>query len=230
MFIPLTITIFSGALSPSCLEGQRYVSERLQQSTRKLMNLPGSLDGLTDQLKEILSDWQVDLPVPSFLFLSSTSPFSDFDATAVLCRLRVEEMEYVATVSYGEQQSTPRYYFYKTLLQAEARWLNLLLKDRISRMNSDHAARLLLCEVLEEVYCTGVAMDDACRRGVSSELCGQLKGALASLYMTRLIDFGYLLHRLILWITDTCSTMLATFTPFGSRKCRSMTFCKREIR
>ena len=68
MFIPLTITIFSGALSPSCLEGQRYVSERLQQSTRKLMNLPGSLDGLTDQLKEILSDWQVDLPVPSFLF------------------------------------------------------------------------------------------------------------------------------------------------------------------
>ena len=96
MFIPLTITIFSGALSPSCLEGQRYVSERLQQSTRKLMNLPGSLDGLTDQLKEILSDWQVDLPVPSFLFLSSTSPFSDFDATAVLCRLRVEEMEYVA--------------------------------------------------------------------------------------------------------------------------------------
>ena len=194
MFIPLTITIFSGALSPSCLEGQRYVSERLQQSTRKLMNLPGSLDGLTDQLKEILSDWQVDLPVPSFLFLSSTSPFSDFDATAVLCRLRVEEMEYVATVSYGEQQSTPRYYFYKTLLQAEARWLNLLLKDRISRMNSDHAARLLLCEVLEEVYCTGVAMDDACRRGVSSELCGQLKGALASLYLTLTIDFGYLLQ------------------------------------
>lgn len=111
MFIPLTIAIFSGALSPSCLEGQRYVSERLQQSTRKLMNLPGSLDGLTDQLKGILSDWQVELPVPSFLFLSSTSPFSDFDATAVLCRLRVEEMEYVAAVSYGEQQSTLRYYF-----------------------------------------------------------------------------------------------------------------------
>lgn len=51
MFTPLTIAIFSGALSPSCLEGQRYVSERIQQSVRKLMNLPGSLDGLTDQLK-----------------------------------------------------------------------------------------------------------------------------------------------------------------------------------
>lgn len=111
MFIPLTITIFSGALSPSCLEGQRYVSERLQQSTRKLMNLPGSLDGLTDQLKEILSDWQVDLPVPSFLFLSSASPFSDFDATAVLCRLRVEEMEYVATVSYGGLLTNLIYYY-----------------------------------------------------------------------------------------------------------------------
>ena len=73
MFTPLTIAIFSGALSPSCLEGQRYVSERLQQSVRKLMNLPGSLDGLTDQLKGILSDWQGGLPGPPFPFFSVTN-------------------------------------------------------------------------------------------------------------------------------------------------------------
>lgn len=194
MFTPLTIAIFSGALSPSCLEGQRYLTGRLQQATRRLMDLSGTAEGLTAQLREVLADWQVELPLPSFLFLSSPSPFSDFDATAVLCRLRMEEMEYVVTVSYDEEPDTPRYSFYKALLRAEARWLDLLLQEQIGRMPGDAAARLLLCEVLDEVYRTGVMIDDACQRGIPAGLCRQLKGALASLYLTLTIHFGHLLQ------------------------------------
>lgn len=194
MFTPLTISIFSGALSPSCLEGQHYVSGRLLQAIGKLKNLPDFPDGLTGRLREVLADWQVDLVLPSFDFLPSTSHFSDFDATAVLCRLRVEEMEHVMTVSYCEEESTPRYSFYKALLSAEARWLKLLLKEQMGLLCSDHAARMLLCKVLEEVYDTGVWMDDACGKGWEVELCRQLKGALASLYLELTIDFGYLLQ------------------------------------
>ena len=194
MFIPLTIAIFSGALSPSCLEGQHYISARLQQATWKLEDLPGESGELTGRLREILSDWHVDLPCPSFDFLPSASHFPDFNATAVLCRLRVEEMEYTLNVLYCEEQPTVRYLFYSALLRAEARWLKLLLKEKISRLRSDIDARLLLCEVLEEVYDTGVLVDEASRRGLSAELCGQLKGALASLYLELTINFGHLLQ------------------------------------
>ena len=194
MFIPLTIAIFSGALSPSCLEGQHYISARLQQATWKLEDLPGESGELTGRLREILSDWHVDLPCPSFDFLPSASHFPDFNATAALCRLRVEEMEYTLNVLYCEEQPTVRYLFYSALLRAEARWLKLLLKEKISRLRSDIDARLLLCEVLEEVYGTGVLVDEASRRGLSAELCGQLKGALASLYLELTINFGHLLQ------------------------------------
>ena len=47
MFTPLTIAIFSGALSPSSLEGQHYISARLQQATWKLEDLPGESGELT---------------------------------------------------------------------------------------------------------------------------------------------------------------------------------------
>lgn len=194
MFIPLTIAIFSGALSPSCLEGQHYISARLQQATWKLEDLPGESGELTGRLREILSDWHVDLPCFSFDFLPSASHFPDFNATAALCRLRVEEMEYTLNVLYCEEQPTVRYLFYSALLRAEARWLKLLLKEKISRLRSDIDARLLLCEVLEEVYGTGVLVDEASRRGLSAELCGQLKGALASLYLELTINFGHLLQ------------------------------------
>lgn len=194
MFTPLTIAIFSGALSPSSLEGQHYISARLQQATWKLKDVSGAPDELTGQLREILSDWHVDLPCPSFDFLPSVSHFPDFNATAALCRLRVEEMQYTLNVSYCEEQPTVRYCFYGTLLRVEARWLKSLLKEKISQLRSDTDARLLLCEVLEEVYGTGVLVDEASRRGLSAELCEQLKGALASLYLELTINFGHLLQ------------------------------------
>ena len=80
-------------------------------------------------------------------------------------------MEYTLNVLYCEEQPTLRYHFYSALLCAEARWLKLLLKERISQLRSDTDARLLLCEVLEEVYDTGVLVDEASRRGLSAELC-----------------------------------------------------------
>lgn len=156
--------------------------------------MPGSPGELTKCLREILADWHIELLLPSFDILPSASHFSDFNATAVLCRLRAEQMEYVLSVSYCEEQSSCRYHFYKSLLRAESRWLKSLLKERISLLHSDRDARLLLCQVLDEVYDTGVRVDDACRQGFSAELCGQLKGALASLYLELTIDFGHLLE------------------------------------
>lgn len=195
MFTPLTIAIFSGALSPSCLEGQSCISGRLQQAAWRLKSVTGALDELTGELRVILSDWQIELPLPSCDFLSFPySPFADAEATAALSHVREAEMEYVLSVTYCEEQPLASYTFYDALLKAEARWLKLWLHDCIGRLRSVRHARLLLCRVLDEVYATGVLIDDACRCGLREGLCCQLKGSLASLYLMLTIDFGHLLQ------------------------------------
>lgn len=195
MFTPLTIAIFSGALSPSSLEGQPLLPGRLQQATWRLKGVCGSLGELTGQLCDILSDWQIDLPLPTCDVLSTHfSSLPDADASAILSHRRQAEMEYVISVSYSEERPKLSYQFYDALLRAEARWLKQWLEERIARLHSVSHARLLLCRVLDEVYATGVLIDEACRCRLHESLCCQLKGSLASLYLMLTIDFGYLLH------------------------------------
>lgn len=194
MFTPLTISIFRGALSPLCMEEEHLIADRLLWATRQLEDLSGSPETLTHRFSEVLSAWHVHLPRPAFDFLSSESCFLDANATAALCGLRVEEMEYAMSISYCEAPHSLLHSFYQAILRAEAHWLKLLLQEQIRQLRSDFQARLLLCEVLDEVYATGVLVDDACRGEFAPPVCRLLKGALASLYLELSVDFGYLLQ------------------------------------
>lgn len=195
MFTPLTIAIFSGALSPYSLEGQPHLPGRLQQATWRLKGVCGSAGELTGQLRDILSGWQVELPLPVCdIHSTHFSSLPDADTSAILSHRREAEMEYVISVCYCEERPKLSYQFYDALLRAEARWLKQWLEECIANLHSVSHARLLLCRVLEEVYATGVLVDEACRCQLHENLCCQLKGSLASLYLMLTIDFGHLLH------------------------------------
>lgn len=194
MFIPLTIAIFRGALSPAFLAGKGLSSGQLRQALRQLRLLPDSAEGIALLLRQVLKDCRVDVELPDSRFFPSFRHLQRSDGTALLCHLRTDEMEYTLHLSYSDRPATAQSLFYDALLCAESRWLKLLLREEIARMQADEDARLLLCGVIEEIYLTGAETDEAARRGIMPEVCLQLKGALASLYLDLTVDFGYLLH------------------------------------
>lgn len=192
MYLPLSFAMLGGVLSPSSLKRCPYLSESLNQAIGRLRLLPGSLDELTKFIESTLSSLglRLCLRLPSRI-----KDFSfDFDNCATLCRLRYDEMEYALDISYTEPMGTPVEAFYEALLRAEARWLRRSLAERIERLCSDRKARQLLCEVLDEVYATGIRADEMERCGWTPGLCRLMKGALASLYLELTIDFGHLLE------------------------------------
>lgn len=194
MFIPLTIAIFRGALSPASPAGKDLGAGKLQQAIRRLRLLPDSAEGIATLLRQVLEECGIDIELPSPRFFPSFRYLQRSGDTALLCHLRTDEMEYALHLSYCDTLSTARNSFYDALLAAESRWLRLLLREEMARMQADDDARLLLCEALDEIYVTGAEADEAARRGFMPEVCLQLKGALASLYLGLTVDFGYLLQ------------------------------------
>lgn len=197
MFIPLTIAILRGVLSPASLAGKGLSSGKLRQAVRMLRLLPDSAEGVALLLQRVFEECQVHVELPASRFFPSFRHFQRSDDTACLCRLRKDEMEYYFLhLAYGDEPATDQGIFYQALLHAESRWLRLLLQEEISHIYSDADARMLLCEVLEEIYSVGADADEAALRGFMPEVCLQLKGALASLYLNLTVDFGYLLEPL----------------------------------
>ena len=162
-------------------------------AVRKLEALSAAQAFSASGLRSLLAEWHVDLPDLMPDFLPPPLCFSDALSSSVLCHVRMEEMECRFHVSYAAEQDTDLYRFRALLLRLEARWLKGQLRDIISRIGSDEDARMLMCTVFDEVYATGVQMDEALACGFSEELCGQLKGALASLYLELTVDFGHLM-------------------------------------
>lgn len=195
MFIPLTIAILRGALSPAFLAGKGLSSGKLQQAVRMLRLLPDSAEGVALLLQRVFEECQVHVELPASRFSPSCCRLQRSGDTACLCRLRKDEMEYYSLhLAYGDEPATVQGVFYQALLHAESRWLRLLLQEEIPRIYSDADARMLLCEVLEEIYSVGADADEAALRGFMPEVCLLLKGALASLYLDLTVDFGYLLE------------------------------------
>lgn len=192
MYLPLSFALLGGALSPSSLERCPYLPESLHLAIGRLRLLPTSLTDLEESIQGALSA----LGVPLRLHLPVDSPniSFDFDNRAAICRLRIHEMEYAPCLTYAESTGKPIELFYDALLRAEACWLCRSLAGRIEQLASAGKARRLLCEVLDEVYATGVRAGEAGRCGWHPGLCNLLRGALASLYLKLTIDFGHLLE------------------------------------
>lgn len=140
--------------------------------------LEQGMPGTTAQIGKALPEWKQP---------STGLPAPDPDPAA----LDVAATRYHLT--YVDLPDTPLHRFYDTRLQSEAFRLKERLNRQVALCPSEVDARLLLCRVLEELYDTGVRMDEAVRRHVQPQLCGLLKGVLASLYLELTVDFGHLL-------------------------------------
>lgn len=194
MYLPITNTIFSGALSPSALDGQCSIDERLKQDVRRLENLPATLQQISALLAAVLAGWNAEMPpLPLFLCWQADFLFR-YELYTPLLGLRADELDYALRLSGYMEISTSRYSFYAALLKAESRWLKLSLWEKIQSLHSDDDSRILLVEVLDEIYDTYTLLKDHGARSVQVGVSRQLHISLAMLYLDLTITFGSLLH------------------------------------
>lgn len=185
MFLPISRSIYCGALSPSALEGHRCTDECLRKDARRLAVLPAGLPELTERLADVLRNYGADFPPFPVVSLLPEADSCDTDFYSPLSLLRGDELDSMLRLSTDMEMLTPSHAFYDALLRAEARWLKLNLEEQITRLRSDNDARVLLLRVLNEVYALG------CQVGTDS---GAINAALATLYLDLTIVFGFLLR------------------------------------
>lgn len=194
MYLPVTNTIFSGALSPSALDGQHSIDEHLKQDVRRLENLPSRLDGVSALLAGVLEGWKVEMPPFPFSFYRRTDLSFCYELYTPLLGLREDELDCALRLSGYMEIATTRYNFYAALLKAESRWLKLNLWEKIQSLHSDNDSRIMLVEVLDEIYDTYTLLRDHGARKIQVTVSRQLHVSLAMLYLDLTITFGSLLR------------------------------------
>lgn len=185
MFLPISRSIYCGALSPSALEARHCADECLRRDVQKLMFLPFCLAELTKLLSDVLRSYGAEFP--SFPAVSSFPANKMYypDFYSPICAMREDELDCMLRLAPGMEVLTPRYSFYSALLRGEVRWLKLNLAQQIEMLRSDNDARILLLRVLDEIYSLV---------GQVGDFPGGLKVALGALYLDLTIVFGSLLR------------------------------------
>lgn len=140
MFLPISRSIYCGALSPSALEGHRCTDECLRKDARRLAVLPARLPELTERLADVLRNYGVDFPPFPAVSLLTEADSCDTDFYSPLSLLRGDELDSMLRLSTDMEMLTPTHAFYVALLRAEAHWLKLSLEEQIARLRSDNDA------------------------------------------------------------------------------------------
>lgn len=185
MFLPISRSIYCGALSPSALEACHCTDECLRRDVQRLMFLPARLSELTELLSDVLGSYGVELPpFPSAVpFPSERFCFPDLHTS--LSAMREDELDCMLRLTPDMEVFTLRFRFYEALLRGEVRWLKLNIGEQIEKLHSHNEARMLLLRVLDEIYLF---------IGQAGNSQGGLKVALGELYLDLTIVFGSLLH------------------------------------
>lgn len=185
MFLPISRSIYCGALSPSALEVRRCTDECLRRDVQKLMFLPSGLTELTKLLSDVLQCYGVELSsFPTMSYFSGVA-LDDSELYSPICAMREDELDCMLRLVPSMEVLTPRYSFYGALLRGEVRWLKLNLEQQIKMLRSDNDARILLLRVLDEIYSLV---------GQVGDFPGGLKVSLGALYLDLTIVFGSLLR------------------------------------
>lgn len=185
MYLPISLSIYCGALSPSVLESRRCTDDCLRKDIRRLAVLPATLPELIELLTDVLRNYGVDFPAYTFISSPPQADFCGADLYSPLNALRQDELDSHLRLSTDMEMLTLRHAFYNALLRAEARCIKLSLEERIARLRSDNDARVLLLRVLRQIYTLG------CQVGIDS-VC--INMSLATLYLDLTIAFGFLLR------------------------------------
>lgn len=185
MYLPISRSIYCGALSSSALEGHCCTDECLRKDTLRLALLPATLPQLIELLTDVLRNYGVDFPAFPFSSSLPQADLGDADHYSPLHALRQDELDSLLRLSADTQKLALRHAFCDALLRAEARWLKLSLEEHIARLRSDNDARVLLLRILHEIYTLGSQV------GIDS---GSINVSLATLYLDLTIAFGFLLR------------------------------------